>query len=982
MSGAFSPRPYRLRADRHGKKFHCLRCWLLALCFASPGVFPLLAQVYPIRSYGVSDGLAHSGVTSIYQDPSGYYWIGTIAGLSYYDGAGFRNYLDQADERSFVTSILQIEDSVPAQAGIWVATEGNGVAHLSRHGELHGWMRVSGGVLPSDSVYSLVRDRQRNVWIGTANGILVLHPDGTFRTLTTSDGLQDKRIRDISQRGDGTLWVASVGGVVRFRYSPNGLTDRRVVVRHGSLALCPAADGGMLIGTNAGPTGREGVVLKVQRDDQIDTLLNTRKAGGPLKVMSLLEDRGGAVWIGAAPGLFLIDCGKLSYIGEKNGLQSGEVNSLMEDAAGNLWLGGSGLMKLPQKSFRHFPLADMFAGHILRFGLLASDRSVWFGGFGRLVRKRPDGMFVEIPPQSGTPLWNVQGIAEDRWGTIWITTLGGLMEHKNETMRHADIEGYRRRMAIEKIHIDRSGDIWIGSDAVLYQIRANRVIRRYGRENGIPHDTFLSITSAPDGSIWFGMDASGAGRLFDGRVTMFTNADGLPSDAVNQVYFDKDSLLWFATRKGLATFDRGSIRLMTDLNNLMGGSPITREIIQDSRDRYWISTRGGLYEWDGVHIYHYDSRDGLPSDLMHCSFFDYEGNLWAGSSRGPALLDGRALTANVPTPTVHISSLNEKENHASISLPASYPYDQNSISLGFHATGFVDERSMEFEWRMGGVDEIWYSDKGPRTIRFPLIPPGDYRFQVRARNRNGEWSSMSEYAFVVESPFWQRWWFYAAISFLVLLILWTIHRYHIRHLLEVERLRVRIAGDLHDEIGSYLGGIALESQMMQRKAPVGDDVKARLAKITTMAHRTAEAMRDMVWLIDPEHDTLKTLLVKMKDVAFQLAGPAHLAFRGPKEPSDEPLDLEFKRHVFLIYKEALYNASRHAQATAIDITVDRTDGQLSFSIKDNGKGFDAAKVQYGNGIRNIRDRAAKIGATVRIEARPEMGTSVTLVAPL
>jgi signal transduction histidine kinase len=163
---------------------------------------------------------------------------------------------------------------------------------------------------------------------------------------------------------------------------------------------------------------------------------------------------------------------------------------------------------------------------------------------------------------------------------------------------------------------------------------------------------------------------------------------------------------------------------------------------------------------------------------------------------------------------------------------------------------------------------------------------------------------------------------------------------------------------------------------------MSDDVKERLSKITSMAHRTAEAMRDMVWLIDPEHDTLDTLLVKMKDVAHQLAGPAHLTFRGPKERSDEPLDLEFKRHVFLIYKEALYNASRHAQAMAIDVSVDRAGSQLSFSIKDNGKGFDEATVRYGNGIRSIRERAAKIGATVRIEAKPEAGTTVTLAAPL
>ncbi len=953
------------------------RTLLSVLCFAFLASVPLFAQVYPFRSYKVSDGLAHSGVLSLFQDSRGYYWIGTVAGLSFYDGVGFRNCLQQGEERSQVEALLQAADSA-----LWVATEGNGIAQLSLQGDVTGWMRAKDGLLTSDSVYALIRDSEKNTWIGTTNGILVIHPDGTSNHLTTAHGLLDDEIRAISQRGDGTMWIASISGALGFRYSPEGLTDRRVVVRQTALALCPTADGGMLIGTSEGRTQTRGLVLKVRCDDQVDTLMNTKRAGGPLKVLSLFEDRRGAVWIGAPPGLFMVDGGNISYIGEKSGLQAGDVNCLMEDAAGNLWLGGAGLTRLPARSFRFYPLKDTFAGVVLRFGLSARDGSVWLGGFGRLIRKKPGRMFVEIPPPAGAPAWNVQGIAEDATGTIWITSSAGLMQFRNERLSRAEIEGFSQRGTIDKIHVDRSGDLWIGSQAILCHIRGNRVLHRYGPSHGIPQDNLLSVTSAPDGSIWFGTNASGAGRLFTGHVAMFGTADGLPSDAVNEVFVDKDSVLWFSTRRGLATYADGLIRPMDTLNALLGGEPVARQVIQDSGGRYWISTRSGLYMWDGARLSHYDSRDGLPSDLMHCSFFDQEGNLWAGTSGGAAVLNGRSIDIDVAIPVVHVLLMNEDGTGPSVPLQSSYAYDENSVSLGFHATGFVDEQGVEYEWRMAGRNEHWHSERGPKTIRFPILPPGEYRFHIRARNRNGEWSPTTEHAFEIRSPFWQRWWFYAGISVLAVLLLWAIYQYRIRHLLEIEHLRLRIAGDLHDEIGSYLGGIALESQMMQRKIPLSADARDRLSRITAMALRTADAMRDMVWLINPEHDTLGTLLVKMKDVSQQLAGAARLSFRGPTGHTEEPLDLEFKRHVFLIYKEAICNASRHAHATGIDVFIDRTDGHLSFSVKDNGKGFDSTAARYGNGIRNMKDRAAKIGATLRIEGEPGAGTTVTLVAPL
>jgi signal transduction histidine kinase len=210
--------------------------------------------------------------------------------------------------------------------------------------------------------------------------------------------------------------------------------------------------------------------------------------------------------------------------------------------------------------------------------------------------------------------------------------------------------------------------------------------------------------------------------------------------------------------------------------------------------------------------------------------------------------------------------------------------------------------------------------------------------------------------------------------------MFAFYRYRVSKLLELERLRLRIAADLHDEIGSYLGSIALESEITHRKLQVSDEVKQRLEKIASMSRRTAEAMRDIVWVINPEHDSMETLELKLKEVAAQLLkDTSHSIIVSSDTPSDN-LDLDFKRNFYLVYKEALHNILKHAHATHVDITIGHQKKQLMLKIVDNGVGFDEQTVLHGNGLKNIRTRAAKMGAHLSLTSVPGKGTTIELTS--
>jgi signal transduction histidine kinase len=194
---------------------------------------------------------------------------------------------------------------------------------------------------------------------------------------------------------------------------------------------------------------------------------------------------------------------------------------------------------------------------------------------------------------------------------------------------------------------------------------------------------------------------------------------------------------------------------------------------------------------------------------------------------------------------------------------------------------------------------------------------------------------------------------------------------------EVEALRQRIAGDLHDEIGSNLGSIALLSQMALRQS---GDAHADLAEISRVARETAASMRDIVWLIKPGTRGVDDFVVKLRETATAMLVGLDWQFDG--DGLTEPLSLEWKREVLLIFKEALHNVRRHAEARQVTIRLADAAGELVMEIADDGAGFDVGAVNAGYGLTSQRQRAQALGGELRIESARGRGTTVTLRAKL
>jgi len=196
---------------------------------------------------------------------------------------------------------------------------------------------------------------------------------------------------------------------------------------------------------------------------------------------------------------------------------------------------------------------------------------------------------------------------------------------------------------------------------------------------------------------------------------------------------------------------------------------------------------------------------------------------------------------------------------------------------------------------------------------------------------------------------------------------------------ERERMRNQIASDIHDEIGSNLSSITITSGLVQKTKNLNDVQKEFLKDISVVAQETADAMRDIVWFINPDHDSAHATFIKIKDIAHTLLFNIHYTFDVDEVTFSKITSLETRRNLYFIYKESLNNIVRHAQATHVDIILKQSPSGLMLTIIDNGIGFDIQKESKGNGLHNLEKRAADMRARLTILSNVNEGTTISLL---
>ena len=211
------------------------------------------------------------------------------------------------------------------------------------------------------------------------------------------------------------------------------------------------------------------------------------------------------------------------------------------------------------------------------------------------------------------------------------------------------------------------------------------------------------------------------------------------------------------------------------------------------------------------------------------------------------------------------------------------------------------------------------------------------------------------------------------------------YRFRVAQLLKLERVRTRIATDLHDDIGANLTRISVLSEVARQQDGDGDSpVSGSLQAIAEIARESVASMSDIVWAINPQHDGLIDLTRKMRrhaEEVFMLRG-IELKFIAPDPAPDLKLGVDVRRNLYLVFKEAVNNAARHSDCARAEIELRVEGAWLRLTVSDNGRGFDPAARTEGNGLLSMRRRAADLGGELSLESQIGASSRVRLTIPL
>lgn len=997
-----------------------------------------------VRLFTTSDGLPSNTVIDIVQTTDGYLWIATPVGVSRFDGAHFDNFSARnmvgmrPDE---IKELLATHDgslwlrtphgpvcyrqgvfSPPAAIGrepgklvlcvgpkggmfageaggkLWSldGASGRAVADVPEFpeaslqaivpegdGSTAWWARASDGrvarlVIDSYPEMSLEPDEKKPIAISVTATPKSVRVFTTSQVLEWTSGawqplpleLNDGAIESARWLPDGSAWVSirAADGTVRLRRWDDGQwkAEGQIQKREWRAILEWITTLGRIWTVTP-----EGGCVALQLDGS-QMRLDEEMVSARRRIQSLFEAKDGTVWLGTVnDGLIQVRPALFQSLGRRQGLADSYVNPVCETRDGALWVGtfGRGLDRYVAGKVTHFDLGKNGTPGYLRS--LLEDRAdrLWVGlTAGGVLVSSQDGPFQEAFPNSLLHE-GARVLLEDQQGGIWIGNSYGAYRWDGSSLRSFTDPDNLGRADVRALAETADSGIWFGTfGRGLWRWREN-VWAQVDRGN------VQSLYCDPDGVVWIGGMNDGLGCWYEGKVTWFTPEQGVPRGRVTAIVEDGIGYLWLGTFEGILRVSKAK------LLNLARGTAIRASVER------------------------FDETDGLPARECSSGYQPAgarlrDGRIAIATLGGLVLFDPVAFTKLPPTmqPEAMIEQVSvDGDARTELMLATTGHLElspgRHNIAFHFVAPYPSSGSRVEVRYKLEEWERDWVAAGASRTVEYRALPPGQYTFRVSAAGPDGVWQEADRPVRLrFLAPLWERPWVRWTAGTLAVGLLLGVWRQFAtwklrRRIAALEREtalaqeRSRIAQEIHDDLGATLTHISLLTQLGPA-ADSGSEASLQLREIHASARAATRAVDEIVWALNPEHDTLDSLVNYLIRFAEDFISAARLRCRLalPAHLPEINVTSEVRHHLLLAVKEALHNAVQHAAAAEVRLRLEWDDQAFVFIVEDDGHGFnlDDARAGNGNGITNLHRRLAAVGGTCVVHSSPGTGTQVRL----
>jgi ligand-binding sensor domain-containing protein/signal transduction histidine kinase len=1001
-----------------------------------------------------SQGLSQARVSDIVQDDQGFIWFGTWNGLNRYDGYNFKVFKHEPERQESLSGVF-IYSLFKDRAGtIWVGTD----QLLDRFDPLtekfshyHFDIPDSSGL--TTTVNQISQDSSGMLWLSTRKGLFRLDPitgkaEHFYHDPGDPSSLGDNDIKSTGEDSAGRFWVGTSQTLDEFDRN-TGKVKRHVLTGESGIGLWFHEDRFGIFWIVYGPDGS--IATFDPKTNRLTRYgFDSRGPESNLKnpAYALLEDREGTMWFGTAVrGLLKFDREHRRFIsyhnlpGDSDSLVDNRVIALFEDREKNIWVGMHdvepqffGTRPPPFTKLTNPPGGRNSISPGL-VGALYADRQgvLWVGVNRSLVRiDRKTGLSSSFQPVTGS---EVLSIIEDGPDVLWIAGSNPLLRYNRKT---GELRRYIHDRSdpstlcsgvVQRLLIDHRGTLWAATWDGL--CRFHPLTQRFTTYKPDPKTrglNYYAIAEDPQGNLWLGGNL-GLHR-FDPNTDQFTvyshNFDdphSLSDNRVVAIYFDRVGSMWVGTQNGLDKFDpRTSTFVAYNERDGIGGNVVSC-ILEDQRGLLWMSTNKGVSSFDPrtQKFSNYTVADGLPGpDLTGwgACFKSAAGEMFFGGFSGvtaffPDQVVADAVVANTFVPPIVLTDIRLFGRPLTLS-PGSplkkavnytdtitLSHSQNIFSIGFSALSYFNAATNRYRYMLEGLDQKWNEvESDQRLASYTTLPTGTYMFHVQGASRRGPWSEPgAQLRIQILPPWWATGWFRIACLLLILLLVWSVHRYHL-HQLNVQfnmrlderlRERTRIARELHDSLLQGFQGLMFRLQAVRDLLPgrASEAMQALDSALERGDRAIAEGRDTVSDLREPvmgDGDIVPALTALGEELALQSDNSLVPRVRVLLEGKERELNPVLRDEIYRIGREALRNAFRHAKAQKIEAEITYGDSEFSLHVRDDGCGIDSEVANQGAraghwGLPGMRERAKGFGGNLEVWSEHGAGTEIELIVP-
>ena len=973
------------------------------------------AQEYGFDVWTTANGLPQNTVTGVAQTPDGYLWLSTFDGLARFDGVRFTIF-DKGNTKGIVNNRFA-RLFADREGAVYAFTE-NYVVTVYRHGVFSSY---SDFATSGDPVAAIVSDAKGNTLFETDKGYYALQGD---RFVLTPDQ-KETNVKQLYWGKSGAKWVIERHQTTRHQDGqvttyPLKLSAEELA---SSLTLAPYEDqhGALWV-------RRRFSAFELWRLQDGQVTVFTKKEIAALNELSpnqVQDDADGNIWFlfsglnGSQPSQ-LVRFKDNQFTSYKLNEAVGATASLT-DREGNFWLATStGLRRLRRKLITTLSAKDGLNSNEVYPLIQTANGDIFIGtvqGMNRYASGKITNPGLKYSAKFPFPLY-MRGFWEDDRARLWLGYQGeggfGRFEEPSSVKR---IGKNDLPNGATDFTSDRAGNIWIATGEGLYKYKDDKEIAHYTVKDGLPSDNVITIHLDRSGNLWAGT-FDGVAQFKDGRFISYNAEPNSPKGFVRAIYEDLDGVLWYGTYgDGLVRYKGGKFFNYRVEHGLFNHGVFA--ILEDKRGNFWMSSNRGIHRVSKQELndfaegkipklnsISYDEKDGMLNSecnggRLPAAIKAKDGKFWFPTMGGVTIIDPEAEAVNPQPPPVVIETVSvdrkpiERQHFQSaIELSPGQTY----LEINYTGLSLIKSGQIKFRYKLEGLEPNWIEAGTQRTANYSYVPAGTYTFRVIAANANGVWNNDGAVIRIVVKPFfYQTWWFLLAAISAISGTVWLIAQSRLSQVRKIaeartafsrqlitsqEAERKRIAAELHDGLGQSLLVIKNRTIIGKRMATDGEKARAQFDEISRATGQALEEVRNIAYNLRPYHlerlglrESINAMIEKIREVT-ELEINARVAL------FDEVFSKDDEALFYRVIQECLSNIIKHAQATAVEISIVQNETQVTARIQDNGRGFVALPETQasGFGLIGMSERIRMLGGQHTIESTGK-GTTVTIIIP-